>query len=151
MSNSTHGFTMRKATINDVPVIAKNLLVEGLQDFRRAGVDPVLQMTVDVMASDSYILFSPRDIPAGLVGVSSDGCIWMNMTHEARKYPKGFIHWARDFVSSRGPILWNRVDIQNNNLRKFLRLIGFKIINVTLGYTRNIYYVEFAMVNYDSR
>lgn len=151
MSNSTHGFTMRKATIHDVPVIAKNLLTEGLQDFRRAGVNPVLQMTLDTLISDSYILFSPRNIPAGLVGVREDGCIWMNMTHEARKYPKNFIRWAKEFVTNRKPLLWNEVDIQNNNLRKFLRLIGFKIINVTLCYTRNIYYVEFAMINYATR
>jgi hypothetical protein len=71
----------------------------------------------------------------------------MNMTHEVRRHPKAFIKWAKEFVKT-GPMLWNRVDIQNNNLRKFLRLIGFKVINVVLCDTRNIYYVEFAKVNY---
>ena len=147
MSNSTHGFTMRKATLDDIPSIVSELLPEGKEDFARAGMNPVLCMAYDTLNSNTKVLLSPRGIPAGLVGVSQDGCIWMNMTNEARKYPKAFILWAREFVSNAGSLLWNRVDIQNNNLRKFLRLIGFKIINVVLCDTRNIYYVEFAKVN----
>ena len=148
MSNSTHGFSIRPATLEDVPLVAKNLLEEGIEDFNRAGIHPVLCMAYDTLNSKTYLLISPNGKPAGLVGVYDDGCIWMNMTHEARKHPKSFILWAREFVSNSGTLLWNRVDIQNNNLRKFLRLIGFKVINVVLCDTKNIYYVEFAKVNY---
>ena len=145
----TDKIVSRKATIEDVQYVVQNLLPEGLQDFRRAGIHPVFAIAADTLNSDTYLLSSPRGIPIGLVGVTKSGCIWMNMTHEARKYPKNFIRWAKEFVTNRKPLLWNEVDIQNNNLRKFLRLIGFKIINVTLCYTRNIYYVEFAMINND--
>lgn len=148
MSNSTPGFRVRPATLKDVPVIAKNLLEEGLDDFQRAGAHPVLCMSYDLVTSKTYLLISPDDKPAALFGVDTSGCIWMNMTHEVRRHPKAFIKWAREFVKTLGPVLWNRVDIQNNNLRKFLRLIGFKIINVVLCSTRNIYYVEFAKLNY---
>ena len=147
MSNSTHGFSIRPATLKDVPVIASDLLEEGIEDFARAGMHPVLCMTYDTLNSKTFLLISPDNKPAALVGTYADGCIWMNMTHEVRKHPKAFIKWAKEFVKT-GPILWNRVDIQNNNLRKFLRLIGFKVINVVLCDTRNIYYVEFAKVNY---
>lgn len=146
MSNSTPGFSVRPATLEDVPVIAKELLEEGIEDFNRAGLNPVLCMAYDTLNSKTFLLISPDNKPAALVGTYADGCIWMNMTHEVRRHPKAFIKWAKEFVKT-GPMLWNRVDIQNNNLRKFLRLIGFKIINVVLCDTRNIYYVEFAKVN----
>lgn len=149
MSNSTPGFSVRPATLEDVPVIASDLLEEGVADFHRAGVNPVLCMAADTLYSKTFFLISPDNKPAALFGVYADGCIWMNMTHEIRKHPKAFIKWAREFVKTLGPVLWNRVDIQNNNLRKFLRLIGFKVINVVLCDTKNIYYVEFAKVNYD--
>jgi hypothetical protein len=145
--NSTTGFSVRPATLEDVPVIAKDLLEEGKADFFRAGINPVLCMAADTLYSKTFFLISPDDKPAALFGVDDYGCIWMNMTHEIRKHPKSFIKWAREFVKTLGPMLWNRVDIQNNNLRKFLRLIGFKVINVVLCDTRNIYYVEFAKVN----
>jgi hypothetical protein len=147
MSNSTPGFSVRPATLEDVPVIAKDLLEEGIEDFNRAGLNPVLCMAYDTLNSKTFLLISPDNKPAALVGTYADGCIWMNMTHEVRRHPKAFIKWAKEFVKT-GPVLWNRVDIQNNNLRKFLRLIGFKVINVVLCDTRNIYYVEFAKVNY---
>ena len=146
MTNSTQGFRVRPATLEDVPVIAKDLLEEGIADFFRAGINPVLCMAADTLYSKTFLLISPDDKPAALFGVTDSGCIWMNMTYEVRKHPKSFIKWAKEFVKT-GPILWNRVDIQNNNLRKFLRLIGFKVINVVLCDTRNIYYVEFAKVN----
>jgi hypothetical protein len=146
MSNSTPGFSVRPATLEDVPVIAKDLLEEGIEDFNRAGLNPVLCMAYDTLNSKTFLLISPDNKPAALVGTYADGCIWMNMTHEVRRHPKAFIKWAKEFVKT-GPMLWNRVDIQNNNLRKFLRLIGFKVINVVLCDTRNIYYVEFAKVN----
>lgn len=150
MSNSTPEFSVRLATLEDVPLIAKNLLKEGIEDFNRAGVHPVLSMVADTVYSKTFLLISPDGKPAALFGVYADGCVWMNMTYEVRKHPKAFIKWAREFVKTLGPVLWNRVDIQNNNLRKFLRLIGFKVINVVLSDTRNIYYVEFAKVNYGS-
>ena len=146
MSDSTPGFSVRPATLEDVPVIAKDLLEEGIEDFNRAGLNPVLCMAYDTLNSKTFLLISPDNKPAALVGTYADGCIWMNMTHEVRRHPKAFIKWAKEFVKT-GPMLWNRVDIQNNNLRKFLRLIGFKVINVVLCDTRNIYYVEFAKVN----
>lgn len=150
MSNSTTGFRVRLATLKDVPVVASDLLEEGIEDFYRAGVHPVLCMAADTLSSKTFLLISPDNKPAALFGVYDDGCVWMNMTNEIRKHPKAFIKYAREFVKTLGPILWNQVDIQNNNLRKFLRLIGFKVINVVLCDTKNIYYVEFAKVNYGS-
>jgi hypothetical protein len=147
LNNSTPGFSVRPATLKDVPVIASDLLEEGIEDFARAGMHPVLCMAADTLYSKTWLLISPDNKPAALFGVDDSGCVWMNMTHEIRRHPKSFIKYAREFVKTLGPILWNRVDIQNNNLRKFLRLIGFKVINVVLCDTRNIYYVEFAKVN----
>ena len=147
MSNSTPGFSVRPATLKDVPVIAADLLKEGAADFFRAGMHPVLCMSYDVLESKSFLLTSPDGKPAALFGVYENGCVWMNMTNEIRNHSKTFIKYPREFVKTLGPVLWNRVDIQNNNLRKFLRLIGFKVINVVLCDTRNIYYVEFAKVN----
>ena len=151
MSNSTPKFSVRPATLEDVPLIAKDLLKEGIEDFNRAGMNPVLCMAYDTLNSKTFLLISPDNKPAALFGVYADGCIWMNMTNEIRKHPKAFIKEAKEFIKTLGPILWNQVDIQNNNLRKFLRLIGFKVINVVLCDTKNIYYVEFAKVNYDPK
>jgi len=150
MSNSTPRFTIRPATLEDVPAIANNLLQEGYDDFARAGINPVLCMALDTLSSKTFLIISPDNKPAALLGVYDDGCIWMNMTNEIRKHPKTFVKQAKEVINTLGPVLWNRVDIQNNNLRKFLRLIGFKVINVVLCDTRNIYYVEFAKVNYGS-
>jgi hypothetical protein len=150
MSDSTPGFSVRPATLEDVPEIARDLLEEGIEDFTRAGLNPVLCMAYDTLESKTFVLISPDNKPAALFGVYDNGCIWMNMTNEIRRHPKTFIKTAREVIKTLGPILWNRVDIQNNNLRKFLRLIGFKVINVVLCDTKNIYYVEFAKVNYGS-
>jgi hypothetical protein len=49
MSNSTPGFSVRPATLEDVPVIAKDLLEEGIADFFRAGMHPVLCMAYDTL------------------------------------------------------------------------------------------------------
>lgn len=147
MSNSTPKFSIRPATLEDVPLIARDLLKEGIEDFTRAGKNPVLCMAADTLYSKTFLLISPDDKPAALLGIYEDGCIWMNMTNEIRKHPKTFVRQAKEVIKTLGPFLWNRVDIQNNNLRKFLRLIGFKVINVVLCETQNIYYVEFAKVN----
>jgi hypothetical protein len=147
LTNSTPKFSIRPATLEDVPAIARDLLEEGKADFFRAGKNPVLCMAADTIYSNPLLLISPDGKPAALFGVDDYGCVWMNMTNEIRKHPKTFIKQAKEVVKTLGPFLWNRVDIQNNNLRKFLRLIGFKVINVVPCDTRNIYYVEFAKVN----
>jgi hypothetical protein len=50
MSNSTPGFSVRPATLEDVPVIAKDLLEEGIaKTSNRAGMHPVLCMAADTL------------------------------------------------------------------------------------------------------
>lgn len=141
----TQGFKIKPARIEDVAYVANNLLQEGIQDFLRAGINPVLQMSLDVTVDKSYVVLSPDNVPAALLGISRDGCMWMNMTHEIRKHPKAFIKAAKKWINELDhPILWNQVDIQNTQLLKFIKLLGFKFLRILPFGTNNIYYVEFV-------
>ena len=148
MTDSTQGFSVRPATLQDVSEIAVSLIPESLAEFKRAGVHPVLSMAQDLRTSDTRVILSPSGIPCAIVGVATDGCGWMSMTNEIRRHKVGFVRFFREYINQLGPFLWSVVDIQNTTLHKFLKLLGYKALGVTVGDTRNIYYVEFARVNY---
>ena len=142
---TTQGFEMRPATLDDVPMIAADLLPEGIDDFRRAGFNPVLTMAIDVLSDESYVVISPDNKPCALLGIGKDGCMWMNMTNEIRRHPKAFIKCAKSWMNSLPhKLVWNAVDIQNTQLLKFLRLLGCQFLGVYPVGAKNTLYIEFV-------
>lgn len=134
---------VRPATLSDIPSVANDLLEAGVTDMIRAGYHPVLVMAEDILNDDTYLVSTEEGKPLCMIGISKDGCIWMHMTNEVKKYPVAYIRWTRRFVDKLPhPVLHNRIDIQNTNLIKFVKHTGFKVINVMAQGPNNNYHVE---------
>ena len=130
---------IRQATLSDIPAVAGDLLEAGIEDLGRAGYQPVLTMVND----ESYLATTDDGKPICMFGISDTGCIWLHMTHEVQKYPIAFIRAAKKFINNlERPILYNWIDIQNTSLNKFIKHLGFKVINVVAVEPSNNYHVE---------
>ena len=131
------------ATLSDVPSVANDLLEAGIADLNRARYQPVLLMGLDILHDECYLASTEEGKPLCMMGISEDGCIWIQMTNEVKKYPVAYIRWTRRFVDKLPhPVLHNRIDIQNTNLIKFVKHFGFKVINVVAQGPNNNYHVE---------
>jgi len=135
--------TFRPATVSDIPLIVDNLLVAAKEDIKRAGVQPVLTMLLDMALYKTFVVLSPDGQPMALIGVNSDGNIWMHMTNEAMKYPKAFMKAAKLWLSNQPhKLLYNYIDINNTALLKMVKRLGFKFLRVVPMTRNNLYYVE---------
>lgn len=134
---------IRPATLSDVPSVANDLLEAGIADLNRAGSQPILLMGYDITHDECYLASTEEGKPLCMFGISNSGCIWLHMTHEVQKYPIAFIRAAKRFIDKlERPILYNWIDIQNTNLIKFVKHLGFKVINVVALEPKNNYHVE---------
>jgi len=137
--------TFRPATVSDIPLIVDNLLVAAKEDIKRAGVQPVLTMLLDMALYKTFVVLSPDGQPMALIGVNSDGNIWMHMTNEAMKYPIAFMKAAKLWLSNQPhKLLYNYIDINNTALLKMVKRLGFKFLRVVPMTRNNLYYVEFV-------
>jgi hypothetical protein len=137
--------TFRPAVVSDIPVIVDNLLPAAKADINRAGVNPVLTMLLDMALYKVCVMLSPDGQPMALIGVNSDGNIWMHMTNETMKYPKAFMKAAKLWLSNQPhKLLYNYIDINNTALLKMVKRLGFKFLRVVPMTRNNLYYVEFV-------
>jgi len=137
--------TFRPAVVSDIPVIVDNLLPAAKADINRAGVNPVLTMLLDMALYKAFVMLSPDGQPMALIGVNSDGNIWMHMTNETMKYPKAFMKAAKLWLSNQPhKLLYNYIDINNTALLKMVKRLGFKFLRVVPMTRNNLYYVEFV-------
>ena len=135
----------RKATIKDIPLIIDNLTQAGLQDIRRSGGNPAIKILYGLEVSDTIVAFSPDNIPLCLLGVTSNGNVWLHMTNEVYKYPRFFMKEAKAWLAKQQhQLLFNYIDIQNTALLKMVKKLGFKFLRVVPMTSNNIYYVEFV-------
>jgi len=136
----------RKATLDDVPKLAGNLLTADIAEiYEGAGLNPVLSLSQDILTSEATVfsLDDGRDI--GIVGVSADGCIWMHCTPAVKEIPLLFCKEARKWLDGLShPILYNVADIRNTLHLKLLKHLGFKFISVRPVGPNNLYFVEFV-------
>ena len=65
------------------------------------------------------------------------------MTKVVDQCPIAFIRACKRIVNSlERPMLYNTIDIQNTSLIKFIKHLGFKVINVVAVEPSNNYHVE---------
>lgn len=133
----------RPATIHDIPSVLDDLMPAELEDFYRAGVDPVIQMLMDFQDYETTLFLSPDSKPMVLLGVNKEGNIWMQQTNEVFKHPRTFMRLAKWWLKSQPhKILHNSVDIQNTARLRMLKRLGFKCLRLHPVTKENIYYVE---------
>jgi hypothetical protein len=146
MSVSTPSFTVRPATIDDIPVVLDNLLDNSLEDLLRYKINPVLSLAMDMENSRAYLALTEDNKPAALFGFESD-CFWMHMCRGMEEHPVAFMKFAkRWFNKNRPSYLWNHTGIQYTQAIKMAKFFGFKILRVfpsTLTYN---YLVEMVLL-----
>ena len=146
MPVSTPSFTVRPATIDDIPVVLDNLLDNSLEDLLRYKINPVLSLAMDMENSRAYLALTEDNKPAALFGFESD-CFWMHMCRGMEEHPVAFMKFAkRWFNKNRPSYLWNHTGIQYTQAIKMAKFFGFKILRVfpsTLTYT---YLVEMVLL-----
>ena len=137
--------TIRPATVQDIPIIAANLLEAARLDIERAGQHPVLMMAEDMACYKTSVVLTPDGMPMALFGVNWAGNIWMQMTNDVLKYPKVFMKTAKLWLSEQPhKLLYNYIDINNTALLKMVKRLGFKFLRVVPMTRNNLYYVEFV-------
>lgn len=146
MSKEYHSTcVIRPATIDDLPAIIEDLVEPGKQDIRRAGVNPVIAITHDLLTYETSVALSPDNKPMVLFGVNSKGNVWMHMTNEVYKHPRFLMKATKAWLQQqRHKLLYNYIDIQNTTLLKMVKKLGFKFLRVVPMTPNNIYYVEFV-------
>ena len=146
MPVSTPSFTVRPATIDDIPVVLDNLLDNSLEDLLRYKINPVLSLAMDMENSRAYLALTEDNKPAALFGFESD-CFWMHMCRGMEEHPVAFMKFAkRWFNKNRPSYLWNHTGIQYTQAIKMAKFFGFKILRVfpsTLTYN---YLVEMVLL-----
>lgn len=141
MTASTPSFTVRPATIDDIPVVLDNLLDNSLEDLLRCKLNPVLSLAIDMENSRAYLI-STKDKPAALVGFESD-CFWMHMCRGMEEHPVAFMKWAKRWFKQQRPnYLWNHTGIEYTQAIKMAKFFGFKILRVFPSTLTNTYLVE---------
>ena len=146
MPVSTPSFTVRPATIDDIPVVLDNLIDNSLEDLLRYKINPVLSLALDMENSKAYLALTQDNEPAALFGFESD-CFWMHMCRGMEEHPVAFMKFAKRWFNNHRPkYLWNNTGIEYTQAIKMAKFFGFKILRVfpsTLTYT---YLVEMVLL-----
>jgi len=146
MPVSTPSFTVRPATIDDIPVVLDNLIDNSLEDLLRYKINPVLSLALDMENSKAYLALTQDNEPAALFGFESD-CFWMHMCRGMEEHPVAFMKFAKRWFKSHAPkFLWNQTGIEYTQAIKMAKFFGFKILRVFPSTLTNTYLVEMANV-----
>ena len=146
MPVSTPSFTVRPATIDDIPVVLDNLLDNSLEDLLRYKINPVLSLALDMENSKAYLALTEDNKPAALFGFESD-CFWMHMCRGMEEHPVAFMKFAkRWFNKNRPSYLWNMTGIQYTQAIKMAKFFGFKILRVFPSTLTCNYLVEMVLL-----
>ena len=146
MPVSTPSFTVRPATIDDIPVVLDNLLDNSLEDLLRYKLNPVLSLALDMQNSKAYLALTQDNKPAALFGFESD-CFWMHMCRGMEEHPVAFMKFAkRWFNKNRPSYLWNMTGIQYTQAIKMAKFFGFKILRVFPSTLTYKYLVEMVLL-----
>jgi len=146
MPVSTPSFTVRPATIDDIPVVLDNLIDNSLEDLLRYKINPVLSLALDMENSKAYLALTQDNEPAALFGFESD-CFWMHMCRGMEEHPVAFMKFAkRWFNKNRPSYLWNMTGIQYTQAIKMAKFFGFKILRVFPSTLTCNYLVEMVLL-----
>jgi hypothetical protein len=143
MIKPTRNFTVRRASIDDVPTLVENMLSKGLESFENLGMNPVLSIALDFLLDDSYLVYGPNGELFIAYGIREDGEFWVQMTHNVKKHPIAFLRAGKLMLEQlTHPMLWSHIDITNKPLLDLARYLGFKVLRVFPNGPFNTYSVE---------
>lgn len=143
MTTSTRGFTLKPATINDVPALVNQMLEKGLRDFERVGQHPVLSLALYIYEDESYLIYGPDGSLYGAYGITKDNGIWIQMTDKVKENPRTAVRFGKALMKYiNRPFLWTTIDIQNTTLINLSRYLGFKVLRVFPDGPNNVYSIE---------
>jgi hypothetical protein len=143
MTTSTRGFTLKPATINDVPALVNQMLEKGLRDFERVGQHPVLSLALYIYEDESYLIYGPDKSLYGAYGITKDNGIWIQMTDKVKENPRTAVRFGKALMKYiNRPFLWTTIDIQNTTLINLSRYLGFKVLRVFPDGPNNVYSIE---------
>ena len=143
MTTSIRGFTFKPATIEDVPELVNQIVDAGLKDFDRLGMNPILAVAWFVHEEDCYLFYGPDGSLYGIYGVSDDNFLWVQMTNQVKKNPITAVRFGKalmEYIDR--PLLWTTIDLQNTQLIKFVRHLGFKVLRMYPSEPDNYYSLE---------
>jgi hypothetical protein len=143
MTASTRGFTFRPATINDIHELTSQMLPRGLQDFERVGQHPVLSLAMYIHEDDSYLIYGPDGSLFGAYGVSENNMLWVQMTNVVKEKSRTWVRFGLALMEHiNRPYLWTTIDIENTQLIKLVRFLGFRVLRVFPDGPDNVYSIE---------
>lgn len=143
MVKLTRNFTVRRASIDDVPTVVENMLSKGLESFEKLGMNPVLSIALDFLLDDSYLVYGPNGELFFAYGIGQDGAFWVQMTKNVKKYPIAFLRAGKLMLEQLTyPLLWSHIDITNKPLLDLAKYLGFKVLRVFPDGPFNTYSVE---------
>ena len=146
MPVSTPSFTVRPATIDDIPTVLDNLLDNSLEDLLRYRINPVLSLAMDMETSKAYLVTTRDGQPAALFGFDDD-CFWMHMCRGMEEHPVAFMKFAKRWFNNHKPkYLWNHTGIQYTQAIKMAKFFGFKILRVFPSTLTCNYLVEMVLL-----
>jgi hypothetical protein len=146
MPVSTPSFTVRPATIDDIPAVLDNLLDNSLEDLLRYRINPVLSLAMDMETSKAYLVTTRDGQPAALFGFDDD-CFWMHMCRGMEEHPVAFMKFAKRWFNNHKPkYLWNHTGIQYTQAIKMAKFFGFKILRVFPSTLTCNYLVEMVLL-----
>lgn len=134
------------ACLAHVPELVNNLQPEDIREIIEGiGINPVLSISMGIVADDTIVFTAPDGKAAGVAGVDASGCIWMHCTSKTKQYPITFVKQAKQWINDLPhPILYNYADIRNITHLKLLKHLGFRFLRVVPYGPRNLYFVEFV-------
>lgn len=149
MTRSTRNFTVKPATLDDVPTLVENMLDKGLESFDKLGMHPILSIALDFLLDDSYIVYGPTGELFFAYGIRPDGEFWVQMTRNVQKHPIAFLRAGKQMLEQlTHPLLWSHIDITNKPLLDLARYLGFKVLRVFPYEPDNVYFIEIVRLWY---
>lgn len=144
---------LRTATIQDALYVCKNIRAEDKREIEGLGHTLGILPWSVINSDHAVTLFHPSDPDdiMGVAGIVPDpsnpkaGIIWMLCTPSISRFPHTVIREARKWIAhneTKYQFLWNLADARNHLHHKFLKLLGFKSINIVYPQPYHIPYYE---------
>jgi hypothetical protein len=131
---------LRPATGDDIEVIVQDMRKEDVTECAAVGHTPRSALLHGLEQSDvAFTLLDPDGVPAGMIGIASGalpkwGLIWLLGTDRIPRNPIKLLRRCKPFLElmfQEYDVLYNLVHANNWLHIKWLRWLGFTIINQT--------------------
>lgn len=129
---------VERTTVEDIVYVANNIRQADADEIQASVGIPVLISLFRSWTSSwkTETIFNPEGMPVGIYGAVADNygnsIVWMVATDGLIKIAKDFIKHCSPIIDNfnhTSPVLYNVVDARNHVHIRWLKKLGFKIIN----------------------